>query len=104
MEIDDLLEGKVMGIYFRMNYFNYGENSPEDISFLRENTFKVIITRETWHNGYSLDSDQLHKNGMTINTPYTLKSMSVGRSNSNLELLEVPGVYFNSVNFKFLKL
>lgn len=104
MEIDDQLEEKVMGIYFRMNYFGMGENGPEDIAFLHENKIQVIITRETWHNGYSSDSDKLHKNGMTINTPYTLKSMSVGQSSSTIELVERPNVDFNSVNFKFLKL
>jgi len=93
-----------MGIYFRMNYSNFGENPPEDFQFLQENEFKLIITRETWHNGYDCDSDKLHKNGMTIDTPYTLKSMNVGRSSSTLELVERPGINFNSVNFKFLKL
>ncbi len=104
MEIDDQLEEKVMGIYFRMNYMGFGENGPHDIQFLQENQIKVTITRETWHNGYSSDSDKLHKNGMTIDTPFTLKSMTVGQSSSTLELVERPGVDFNSVNFKFLKL
>jgi len=104
LEIDDLLEEKVMGIYFRMNYFGMGENGPEDYQFLQENEIKLIITRETWHNGYESDSHKLYKNGMSINTPFTLKSMNVGRSSSTLELVERPGVDFNSVNFKFLKL
>lgn len=104
LEIDDLLEEKVMGIYFRMNYFGMGENTPDDFSFLHENKIQVIITRETWHNGYESDSHKLYKNGMSIDTPFTLKSMTVGQSSSILELVERPGVDFNSVNFKFLKL
>lgn len=103
IEFDDKLQEKLMGIYFRFSYFGYGENSQEDIDFLKENKFQVVITRETWHNGYSIDSDKLYKNGMTINTPYALKHMNVGRSDSTIELEERPGVEFNSVNFKFLK-
>ena len=104
LEFDDLLQDKIVGIYFRMTYMGFGENEPEDYAFLAENEIAVAITRETWHNGYESDSHKLYKNGMSINTPFTLKSMNVGRSSSTLELVERPGVEFNSVNFKFLKL
>ena len=104
IEFDDLLQDKVMGIYFRMTYMGFGENEPEDYAFLAENQIKVAITRETWHNGYEGDSDQLHKNGLSIDTPYIMKSMIVDRSSSTIELEHLPGVNFNSVNFKFIKL
>jgi len=99
---DKELQQKVMGIYFRMNYFGFGENSEEDKAFIINNKFKVFIDEETMGNGYSLDKEKIKD--LKFLYPYTLHSMDVGRSSSTIELEEFPGVNFNSVNFKFCKL
>jgi hypothetical protein len=79
-----------------------GENTQEDIAFIQQNKFKIFIDEESMNNGYSMDKDKIKE--LKFLYPYTLKSMSVDRSSSTIELEEYPGINFNSVNFKFAKL
>lgn len=100
----DELAQKVMGIFFRSNYYGFGENTPQDIEFLQTTPIYVFITGESMMNGYEYDRKNIINNGLLLMHPYRLKSMNVGISSSTLELLEYPGVNFNSVNFNFKKL
>jgi hypothetical protein len=99
---DKTLQDKVLGIYFRTSYMGFGENTQEDIAFIQQNKFKVFIDEKSMNNGYSMDKDKIKE--LKFLYPYTLKSMSVGRSSSTIELEEYPGKNFNSVNFKFAKM
>ena len=99
---DKTLQDKVLGIYFRTSYIGMGENTQEDIAFIQQNKFKVFIDEESMKNGYDIDKVKIKD--LKFMYPYILKSMSVGRSSSTIELEEYPGKNFNSVNFKFAKL
>lgn len=99
---DKTLRDKVLGIYFRTSYMGMGENSQEDIAFIQQNKFQVFIDEESMKNGYSMDKERIKE--LKFLHPYTLKSMSVNRYSSTIELEEYPGINFNSVNFKFNKL
>lgn len=102
MTVSKELRDKLLDIYFRESYAGFGANSQEDLDFIKYNTFKVIVTKDTVNNGYEFDSEKAQNLG--INIPYTIKDMWVGRSSSTLELVEFPGVHFNTVNFEFLEL
>ena len=101
---DKDLESRVMGIYFRMTYFGCGENSEEDKAFIQNNKFKVIVTEDSIKNGWPSDKEKFKTYPVKFLYPYNLKHMNVDRYSSTLELEEFPGVNFNTVNFKFLKL
>jgi hypothetical protein len=99
---DKELGHKVMGIYFRTSYAGFGVNTPEDIAFIQGNKIQVYVDKESKRNGYKDDKTKIEELG--LNQLYTLRSMSVERSSSTIELDEYPGRNWNSVNFKFAKL
>lgn len=103
MEIDHKLQEKLIGIYFRQAYVGFGENTQEDLDFINDNKFNVIVTEETSRNGYDSDKQKIQEYKLKLNTPYTLKSLDVGRSYSNIELEEFPGISFNFANFEVIK-
>jgi hypothetical protein len=105
MRIDKQLENKVLQIYFRKSYImgDKFKNTQEDLDFIENHQFKVVVTDKTKNNGYQGDKD-LVTELLELNKPYNLKSMDVGRSSSTIELVEFPNRNFNSVNFEFLAL
>lgn len=96
---DTELEKKVMSIYFRKSYTMYGEVLQEELDFINNNEIKVYVDSKTARNGYDSDKEKIKM--LTLNHPYIIKTMDVGRSSSTIELKEYPRIIFNSVNFNF---
>ena len=101
MKEDKKLEEKLIDIYFKQSYSGFGENSKKDLDFITNNKFTVFIDEQTVNNGYASDQEKIKE--LKLNSPYTLKTMNVGRSSSTLTIEEFPGVNFNTVNFKFAR-
>ncbi|PIC81061.1 hypothetical protein CSV75_04590 [Sporosarcina sp. P18a] len=53
-------------------------------------------------NGRQSDSDRASKH-LKVDEIYTVKKISVGGSSSAVELIEVPGIAFNTVQFTNIK-
>lgn len=62
---------------------------------------KVKVTPETALNGYHHDRVRVHRY-LAVDTIYTLLKAKEGSYHTDIALQEVPGVWFNSVNFVFL--
>ncbi|MFC1645309.1 hypothetical protein ACFL08_04760 [Patescibacteria group bacterium] len=64
-----------------------------------EKGYKVIVTEKSARQGMAHDKTNVEKY-LSINSVYTVASADVGGWNTNIILLEVPDVEFNSVNFE----
>ena len=63
---------------------------------------KVMVTEQTANNGRSYDSENVKK-FLEIGKEYTVRCTIVHLCTTDIYLEEIPGIYFNSVNFVNIK-
>lgn len=59
---------------------------------------KIKVTKLSINNGYTHDS-QKAKKYLTVGRIYTVENIDVYDFHSSVEIRELPGIWFNSVNF-----
>lgn len=60
---------------------------------------KVTVTSKTLRNGYEYDQEKVRKH-LHVGEVYTVDTVSIDSFHSDVTLIEVPGVSFNSVSFE----
>lgn len=61
--------------------------------------FKVKVTEESIKNGYDIDVADAQKY-LKVNQTYTVNKTHIGNCNTGVELIELPGIIFNSTQFE----
>jgi hypothetical protein len=88
--------------YFLETYYVSPEfkNTEEEHEWVKNNTFKAIITDKTKNAGYDFEIER-RLSILEVNKPYTVKHMSVSQSSGTVTLEEFPDKYFNTVAFEY---
>ena len=63
---------------------------------------KVVVTDKSRKNGYEYDTEKVDEH-LEVGKEYTVDYTDVGNWSTKVYLVEVPGVSFNSVNFRSVK-
>ena len=87
---------RLIGIYFRICYMGFGENTEEDEEYIEQN----IVCIPTGTGGYAMDKEYIAEN-LELGKEYKLDHMSVSQSSSSLFLVDFPNKSFNTVCFEY---
>lgn len=104
MTTDNIMD-RIIRINFMRSYFGFFINTPytkpisiEDLAFITENDFILIVTNETKNNGYPFDKEKVAKL-LEVDKEYYLDFVNASQSNSAIRLREFPNDMFNAANF-----
>lgn len=74
-------------------------NYPMNIYSLEGDKVKLLLNSKGEVGGYEYNKQQIEDNNIQLDVEYTVAYTSVGSYNTDLYLVEFPGISFNSVNF-----
>lgn len=91
----------------KRNPYNFPWSECEFDGNLWKSGTKVKVTQESMKNGYQFQKEFMSKvienKHLTIDTIYTVDELRVFSNRSQVVLVELPGVVFNSVQFEFVR-
>lgn len=90
----------------KRNPYNFPWSECEFDGNLWKSGVKVKVTQESMENGYQFQKEFMSKvianKHLTLDTIYTIDVLCVFSDHSQLTLVELPGVVFNSVQFEYV--